>query len=132
MGLLDGILGSLGGGKGGDAVAAVTNLINSQPGGLGGLVTHFEQGGLGEVAKSWVSTGDNMPISADQIAAVMGSGPVAEFAQKMGIDPQMATGVLAQVLPQVVDHLTPNGQVPAGGLGNLSGLGDLLGGLLKR
>ena len=129
MGLLDGILGSLGGGDSGNAVSAITNLINSQPGGLGGLVSSFEQGGLGEVAKSWVSTGANMPISADQISAVMGSAPVAEFAQKLGIDPQMASGVLAQVLPQVVDHLTPNGQVPTGGLG---AIGDMLGGLLKR
>ena len=129
MGLLDGILGSLGGGDSGNAVSAITNLINSQPGGLGGLVSSFEQGGLGEVAKSWVSTGANMPISADQISAVMGSAPVAEFAQKLGIDPQMASGVLAQVLPQVVDHLTPNGQVPTGGLG---AIGDVLGGLLKR
>jgi uncharacterized protein YidB (DUF937 family) len=129
MGLLDGILGSLGGSNGGDAVSAITNLINSQPGGLGGLVSSFEQGGLGEVAKSWVSTGANLPISADQIAAVMGSGPVAEFAQKLGIDPQMATGVLAQVLPQVVDHLTPDGQVQSGGVADL--LGGLAG-LLKR
>ena len=129
MGLLDGILGSLGGGDSGNAVSAITNLINSQPGGLGGLVSSFEQGGLGEVAKSWVSTGANMPISADQISAVMGSAPVAEFAQKLGIDPQMASGVLAQVLPQVVDPLTPNGQVPTGGLG---AIGDMLGGLLKR
>ncbi|OYU68626.1 MAG: hypothetical protein CFE28_00585 [Alphaproteobacteria bacterium PA2] len=129
MGLLDGILGSLGGGNGGDAVSAITNLINSQPGGLGGMVSSFEQGGLGEIAKSWVSTGANLPISADQISAVMGSGPVAEFAQKLGIDPQMATGVLAQVLPQVVDHLTPNGQVQSGGVADLIGG---LAGLLKR
>jgi uncharacterized protein YidB (DUF937 family) len=129
MGLLDGILGSLGGGNGGDAVSAITNLINSQPGGLGGLVSSFEQGGLGEIAKSWVSSGANLPISADQIAAVMGSGPVVEFAQKMGIDPAMANGVLAQVLPQVVDHLTPNGQVQSGGVADL--LGGLAG-LLKR
>lgn len=129
MGLLDGILGSLGGGNGGDAVSAITNLINSQPGGLSGIVSSFEQGGLGEIAKSWVSTGANLPISAEQISAVMGSGPVAEFAQKMGIDPAMANGVLAQVLPQVVDHLTPNGQVQSGGVADLIGG---LAGLLKR
>lgn len=129
MGLLDGILGSLGNGSGGDAISAVTNLINSQPGGLGGMVEKFQHGGLGEVAQSWVSTGDNMPISADQIQAVLGSAPVAEFAQKLGIDPQMAAGTIAQLLPQVVDHVTPNGQVPTGGLGDLIGG---LSGLLKR
>ena len=129
MGLLDGILGSLGGGNGGEAITAITNLINSQPGGVGGMVEKFQHGGLGEVAQSWVSTGANMPISADQIQAVLGSAPVAEFAQKLGIDPQMAAGTLAQLLPQVVDHVTPNGQVPTGGIGDLIGG---LSGLLKR
>lgn len=127
MGLLDGVLG--GGGEG-SPVAAITHLLGGQEGGLGGLIGAFEQGGLGEVAKSWVSSGENLPISAEQIQGVLSHGMVAEFAQKLGVDPQQAAATLAQVLPQVVDHLTPNGQVEAGGLGglgNLGGLGDLLG-----
>ena len=123
MGILDSLLGSLTGGPGGgDPMAAITGLLGGQAGGLGGIVQAFEQGGLGEVAKSWVSSGANLPISADQIQAVLGSGPVAEFAQKMGVDPQTAATQIAQYLPQVIDHLTPNGEVPSGALGALEGL----------
>lgn len=123
MGLLDGILGGLGGE--GSPVGAITDLLGSQEGGLGGLIGAFEQGGLGEVAKSWISSGENLPISADQIQTVLSSGMLAEFANKLGVDPKVAADTLAKVLPQVIDHLTPGGQVPAGGLGG--GLGGLLG-----
>lgn len=129
MGLLDGVLG------GGESspMAAITSLLGGQEGGgLAGLIGAFEQAGLGEAAKSWVSSGQNLPISAEQIQSVLSSGMIADFADKLGIDPQQAASTLAQVLPQVVDHLTPNGQVPEGGLGGalgggLGGLGDLLG-----
>jgi uncharacterized protein YidB (DUF937 family) len=120
MGLLDGLLG----GDGKDPMSALNGLIGGQDGGLGGLVSAFEKGGLGQIAQSWVSTGANLPISAEQIQAVLGSGPVAQFAEKLGVDPKMAAGQLAELLPQVVDHLTPNGQVPSGALGALEGLLD--------
>lgn len=122
MGLLDGILG--GGGSGESPLSALNGLIGGQDGGLGGLVSAFEKGGLGQVAQSWVSSGANLPISAEQIQAVLGSGPVAQFAEKLGVDPKTAAGQLAELLPQVVDHLTPNGQVPSGALGALEGLLD--------
>jgi uncharacterized protein YidB (DUF937 family) len=132
MGLLDGILGGAGGE--GSPIGAITDLLGSQQGGLGGLIGAFEQGGLGEVAKSWVSTGGNLPISAEQIQQVLSSGMLADFAAKLGVDPQQAAGTLAQVLPQVIDHLTPDGQVPTGGLagalgglGGLGGIADMLG-----
>jgi uncharacterized protein YidB (DUF937 family) len=120
MGLLDGLLG----GSGSDPMAALSGLIGGHDGGLGGLVGAFEKAGLGQVAQSWVSTGANQAISAEQIQAVLGSGPVAQFAEKLGVDPAQAAGHLAQLLPQVVDHLTPNGQVPSGALGALEGLLD--------
>lgn len=123
MGLLDGILGGAGGD--GSPIGAITDLLGQQQGGLGGLIGAFERGGLGEIAKSWVSTGGNLPISAEQIQAVLSSGLLADFAAKLGIDPQAAAGTLAQVLPQVIDQLTPNGQVAAGG--GLGGLADILG-----
>jgi uncharacterized protein YidB (DUF937 family) len=122
MGLLDGLLG--GGGSGENPMSALNGLLNGQDGGLAGLVSAFEKGGLGEVARSWVSTGANLPVSADQIQAILGSGPVAQFAEKLGVDPKLAAGQLAELLPQVVDHLTPNGQIPGGALGALEGLLD--------
>lgn len=123
MGLLDSILG----GAGGEAspIGAITDLLGQQPGGLGGLIGAFEQGGLGEIARSWVSSGGNMPVSAEQIQSVLSSGALAQFAAKLGVDPHAAAGALAQVLPQVVDQLTPNGQVPASG--GLGGLAEILG-----
>jgi uncharacterized protein YidB (DUF937 family) len=121
MGLLDGLLG---GGGDGSPVGAITDLLGSQEGGLGGLLSAFEQGGLGEMAKSWVSSGENLPVSADQIQTVLSSGVLADFASRLGIDPKQAAGTLAEVLPQVIDQLTPGGKLPAGGLG---GVADLLG-----
>ncbi len=136
MGLLDSILGG-GEGGGGSPIGAITDLLGGQQGGIGGLMSAFEQGGLGEVAKSWVASGANLPISAEQIQSVLSSGMVADFAAKLGVDPQQAAGTLAQILPQVIDHLTPDGQVPAagqgglvgalGGLGGLGGIADILG-----
>ena len=122
MGLLDSILGAAGGGN--SPLSAITDMLGAHEGGLGGLVGAFEKGGLGEIAKSWVSTGGNLPISAEQIQSVLGHGPLADLAQKMGIDPAQAATQLSQILPQVIDKLTPNGQVSTGGLG---GLADILG-----
>jgi len=125
MGLLDSILGGASGGQGGDAVSAIGELLKGQEGGIGGLVKSFEAGGLGDLAKSWVGTGENLPISAEQIEGVLSSGVVANLAQKLGVDPQVAAGQLAQLLPQVIDRLTPNGEASSGGL-------DMLGGLLGK
>ena len=129
MGVLDGILGGGAGGEGSPS-GTITDLLGSQEGGLGGLLGAFEKGGLGGVAQSWIASGANLPISAEQIETVLSSGMLADFAAKLGVDPKTAARTLAQVLPQVIDHLTPDGQVPAagqGGLGGLGGLADLLG-----
>lgn len=131
-------------------VGALSDLLQSQ-GGLGGLLQGFERQGLGGAVGSWLGGGANQAVSPDQVSSVLGSGPLAGFAAKLGITPQMAAGQLSQLLPQLVDHLSPNGHLPAdaaepgaagglgasggpaGGLGGLGGgLGGLLGGLLNR
>lgn len=124
MGLLDGILGAAAGGEG-SPIGAITDLLGGQEGGLGGLMSAFEKGGLGGVAQSWIASGANLPISAEQIQSVLSSGVVADLAAKLGVDPTTAADTLAKVLPQVIDHLTPDGQLPAGGQGGLGGLGGL-------
>lgn len=127
MGIFDGLGASLGGllnqGGGENAMGALGGMLE-QHGGLGGLLQQFENAGLGGVAQSWVGTGQNLTISPDQITQALGSGPVADFAQKLGINPQDAASHLSQLLPQMVDHLTPNGQATGGGLGALEGLLD--------
>lgn len=125
MGLLDSLLGGGADGAGGEAMSAIGGLLQNHEGGLGGLLGQLEQAGLGGIASSWVGTGQNLPISADQIQTALSSPMIAQFAEKLGIDPQQAAGQIAQLLPQVVDRLTPNGQVPEGGLGGM--LGGLMG-----
>jgi uncharacterized protein YidB (DUF937 family) len=109
--------------------AGIMQMINSQPGGLSGLVQQFHDKGLGSLVSSWVSTGQNLPISADQLQHVLGSEQVKDLAAKAGISPDAAGSHLAQLLPVLIDKLTPNGQIPQGtssllesGLGILKGL----------
>jgi uncharacterized protein YidB (DUF937 family) len=134
MGLFDSIAGQVLGSlsSSGDArhnglVEAIGGLINNQQtGGLAGLVSLFEQKGIGGVVASWVGTGQNLPISAEQLESVIGSEQVRAIAQKLGFTPQEVSGHLAELLPQVVDKLTPGGSVS--GSGALGGLLGMLGG----
>ena len=89
----------------------VLGMVQNQQGGLGGLVQAFRNKGLGEVAASWVGKGENMPISGDQLQSVLGSDMVSGLASKFGMSSEQLSGQLSQMLPQVVDKLTPNGEV---------------------
>jgi uncharacterized protein YidB (DUF937 family) len=131
MSLLDNLMGALGGQGGGDLSSLIENIGGQgAAGGVSGLVEAFQKGGLGEVAQSWVSSGPNQAISAEQIQAVLGSGAIGQFAEKLGVDPQVGAAKLAELLPGLVDGLTPGGQLPTEGLGGA--VGDLLGGFLKK
>ncbi|MBP7229820.1 MAG: DUF937 domain-containing protein [Moraxellaceae bacterium] len=132
MGLLDEVGKMLGGAQSGGAsdMLALGQQLLSQNGGLDGLLKKFQSGGLGDVVASWVGTGENLPVSAQQIQAVLGSEQVAAIASKLGVDPQQVASQIAQVLPGLVSKLTPNGQMPEGG--DLLAKGaDLLKGFLK-
>jgi uncharacterized protein YidB (DUF937 family) len=136
MGLLDSVIGSvLGGGQGGGGngqlLQAVLGMLGNDAagGGLGGLLQKAQSAGLGEVVGSWISTGQNLPVSADQLQGMLGNEQVSAMAQQLGVNPGDLLGQLSTMLPQVVDQLTPQGQLPEGGLGNV---GDLLGQFLKR
>lgn len=116
MGLLDSVAGAvlgkvMGGNQGG--MAAIAMEMFNQHGGIGGILDKFKAGGLGDAAASWVGKGENIPVSADQISSVLGSGAIAEMAAKFGIDPATLSAQIAQHLPGVVDKMTPNGQVEA-------------------
>ena len=113
MGLLGQLAGGLlGGGGGGNLANVLFSLIQNQPGGLGGLVQSFQNKGLGDVVNSWVGTGQNMPISPDQVHSALGADTIQDIASKLGVSPQTASSGLSQLLPQVIDKLTPQGQVP--------------------
>jgi uncharacterized protein YidB (DUF937 family) len=100
------------GGQDGEAgnYQAILAWINEQ-GGVTGLIAKFQQGGLGAIVESWISTGSNQPVSGDQITNALGSPAVADLAAKLGIDPQIASNLIAEHLPKVVDTLSPDGQV---------------------
>ncbi len=97
-------------------ILAVVQGLAQDHGGLSGLLAKFDQAGLAEQVKSWVGTGANLPISAQHVLEVLGEGRVAQLAQQLGMDPQQAADQVAQHLPQIVDHLSPNGQLPANDL----------------
>ncbi|WP_020183125.1 YidB family protein [Methylotenera sp. 1P/1] len=114
MGLLDnlagGMLEKMMGEKG--AMAQVAMDMLNQHGGLSGVLDKFKESGLAEQAASWVGKGENLPISADQIASVLGNGQLAEMAAKFGIDTNTLSAQIAEQLPTIVDKLTPDGEVP--------------------
>lgn len=120
MGLLDSILGSvMGGGQqgGSNPLVQIAMQMLTQQGangqsGLSDLVSKFQQGGLGQIADSWVGTGENMPVSPDQISQVLGSGKLAEIANQFGLSQDDVAGGLSKILPDMVNQATPNGQMP--------------------
>lgn len=122
MGLLDDAVGALSKKLGGAAgsqtglVDGVMSLLKSpESGGLAGLVKQFQGKGLGDIVSSWVSTGPNLPVSAQQIQDALGSAQIGQLAQKTGLSTEGVTTGLAQVLPMLVDRLTPDGRVPTAG-----------------
>jgi uncharacterized protein YidB (DUF937 family) len=116
MGMFDSLeneaLGNILGKSSNPLATELLHMIQSQPGGLQGLVQSFHDKGMGGLVSSWVSTGPNPPISADQVHEVLGSDQVKALAAKIGISPDAASGAIAQLLPGLVDKLTPNGSVP--------------------
>jgi len=95
------------------ALSAILDYVNSpQVGGISGLQRMFQEKGLGGIVSSWISTGQNLPISTDQLNNVLHCDALQQIAQKYGIDPSQLTSVMSSVLPSVVDKLTPTGQVP--------------------
>lgn len=119
MGLFDNALGAIGGLSGMQAggsnalLEATMKLVNDPKiGGLAGLMKLFQQGGLGEIAKSWVSTGQNLPISPSQVQQVFGADRLGQLGAQLGVSPDQASGQLADFLPKLVDSLSPKGVLP--------------------
>jgi uncharacterized protein YidB (DUF937 family) len=123
MGIFDSLKDSLGnslkqqvlermpGGAENPMVQAAVSAIEQQ-GGIGALAQRFHEQGLGGVVQSWISTGQNQPIDPQQIQNVLGSGQLEQLAERFGIPKETVANGLSQILPQVVDKMTPNGQVP--------------------
>ena len=119
MGLLDNLskaaASGMGGGQQSGLAGAILQMLQNQPGGIAGMMQNFQQNGLGNLVQSWISTGHNLPISPEQIQQVLGHQQVAQIADQAGVSHEEASSGLASLLPQIVDKLTPNGQVPQSG-----------------
>ena len=118
MGLLDNLSNAV---SGGDSPSSsltghVLDMIKNHPGGISGLIQSFQSNGMGSIVSSWIGTGQNLPVSGDQVESALGSDKIANLAAKAGISPDQAKSALSQLLPQMVDKLSPNGQLPQGGL----------------
>jgi len=109
MGLLDGVLGGIVGAE----RATVVNGLIQKHGGVQGIVNQFESQGLGNTVRSWVGTGPNQPVSPEQVQTALGPDAMAQLAAKLGISREELSAKLAQVLPDAIDKLTPDGVVPA-------------------
>lgn len=144
MGLLDSLIGAatkaaMGSQRGSGAAASggagglnpallitlVSTLLNNA-GGLQGLLAKLQSAGLGEAAQSWIGTGSNQPVDPDQLGQALGPDLMGMIAAQLGGDQAQASTALADLLPGLIDQLTPQGQVPADN--GLGALGALLGG----
>jgi uncharacterized protein YidB (DUF937 family) len=139
MSLLGSILGGvLGGQQQQQAQNPLLNIALSmlsnggQQGGLQGLMGAFTQAGLGPILQSWISSGQNMPISGDQLQQVLGSGAIGDIAKQLGVSHGDASNQLSALLPELIDKLTPHGQAPQAGLGNANDIMGMLGQLMQK
>lgn len=123
-GALGEVLGRLGGQMGGPGAGGHGP---SPMGGLGELMEAFRRNGMGDKMDSWIGTGQNAPISAEEIERALGIDQVGSIAQHAGVQPREAASGMAAVLPELIDRLTPHGQAPQGGLGDIASIIEALG-----
>lgn len=117
MGLLDTVLGKETAAQGeGGLLSSVLHVLGNQQDGLQGVLQSFESKGLGHIVSSWIGTGPNKPISPDQVEQGLGSDRISQIADHAGMPAEDVKSRLASILPTIIDKLTPNGQLPQGGL----------------
>ena len=133
MDILDSAKSLLGGNDGNtqnNLISDVMGLIGGQGSGIGDLVSQFASKGLGDTVNSWIGKGDNLPISPEQIKSVFGEETVNKFAESNNINSDEAGSQLSNLLPSIIDKLTPDGSIPDGDI--LSKGKDLLGGIFGK
>ena len=112
-----------------DLMSSITNLLGGKDG-LSGLINQFNSKGLGDVISSWIGKGENNPVSPNQLENVLDNETINSMTSKLGMEKNDLMGQLSNLLPQVVDKLTPDGKVPEGDI--LEKGKDLLGGLFGK
>jgi uncharacterized protein YidB (DUF937 family) len=81
-------------------------------GGMGAVLDRFRQKGMGAQAQSWMSTGANEPIDEQSVQQVVGPEELRQMAQRLGVPEQEVAQAFAEIVPELVDHLTPQGELP--------------------
>ena len=106
---------------------ALSSILSNSEGGLdlSNILSAVTDGDLGSVVSSWIGSGENAPIDAEGIKNILGSDKISEFASKLGIDEDTAASALSDVIPNVVDKATPEGDSILESLGGVDGLMDL-------
>jgi uncharacterized protein YidB (DUF937 family) len=115
MSVLDQLTKQVAGDGNAQKVVQKVGPLLEQVGGIDGLVQKFESAGLGNVAKSWIGTGSNQSVSAEQVKEALGPQQVEQIANEAGVSTDEAAAGLSKVLPEAVDNVTPSGQVPSTG-----------------
>lgn len=121
MGILDDVVGKILGSESGAESSGLRDsvldmLTDKEGGGLSGLVQSFQQKGLGDTISSWIGTGQNTSISPEQIEEGVGTERIQNLAAKAGMSTEEVTAKLSELLPTMIDKITPDGLVPEGGL----------------
>ena len=137
MSLLNSLVSSLAGGGQSSGLASllpvVLDFVKQYPGGIAGLLEKLKQGGLAEVVTSWIGAGENLPVTGPQLRSALGEEDVNKLASQAGQDADSLLGSLADILPQAIDRLTPDGTVPEDGKGlDLMSVMGMLSGLAKK
>ena len=118
-GILGRLLGALSGSEQDNAGAVHGALQDTlglnQSGGLASLLQQFQSGGFGQHMQSWISNGQNLPISAEEVQQVLSNDQVQALLQRTGLPIQALMPLVAKILPHAVDQATPDGQVPETG-----------------
>jgi uncharacterized protein YidB (DUF937 family) len=112
MGFMNDLTARLGGSQGSDGGVAVLHKMVRSSGGLQGLIWKLGRSGLGQQAQSWVSTGENQPVTGSQVRDAIDARQLKAIADQAGLTPEETSDQLAKVLPVVVNQATPQGQLP--------------------
>lgn len=136
MGIFDSIVGAVASAafKSGNAtqLQAVWNWVQQQ-GGIGTIAEKFQQGGFGNILSSWLSNTENKRVTAADIQSAFSHPELQSLATNLKTDVQEASGLLAKILPEVIDKLSPNGEIdPKASAGNQSDLATLVTNIFKR
>jgi uncharacterized protein YidB (DUF937 family) len=123
---LGGLLGGLGGLGGPSGAGGGPTGPQQGAGGLGDLMAAFERNGMGDLMGSWIGSGPNLPIAPDQLQQALGGDVLGGLAKQAGLSSADASAGLAELLPQLIDRLTPQGQLPSNGLGELGSIIEAL------